>query len=261
MKKIVKLVLAGCIFLIANSSLAQEGIGIGIDAPDESSILHIQPPSNNRGLLIPRLETSEINGITDSANGLLAFDTDKTGLVYRDAANNQWVEVIPQGMITMWSGTTPPNGWILCDGSNNTPDLRGRFIVGYNASVTDYNDPGNISEGGSTVGKTGGLDEVTLTQNQSALPSHAHTMTHGHTINDPEHSHVLDNHGNEKLNDNNQQDSYSRSDNSVVSTKSAPTGITINNHTGNTGNTGQATATQAHENRPPYYVLAFIMKL
>lgn len=36
------------------------------------------------------------------------------------------------GMIVMWSGTiaTIPSGWALCDGTNGTPDLRDRFIVG-----------------------------------------------------------------------------------------------------------------------------------
>ena len=36
---------------------------------------------------------------------------------------------IPIGMIVMWSGDDVPTGWALCDGTNNTPDLSGRFIV------------------------------------------------------------------------------------------------------------------------------------
>jgi hypothetical protein len=36
------------------------------------------------------------------------------------------------GMIMMWSGTiaTIPSGWLLCNGSSGTPDLRNRFIIG-----------------------------------------------------------------------------------------------------------------------------------
>ena len=32
----------------------------------------------------------------------------------------------------MWSGSVDaiPTGWVLCNGENNTPDLRNRFIVG-----------------------------------------------------------------------------------------------------------------------------------
>jgi hypothetical protein len=36
---------------------------------------------------------------------------------------------IPSGIIAMWSGATPPDGWQLCDGTDGTPDLRNRFIV------------------------------------------------------------------------------------------------------------------------------------
>jgi hypothetical protein len=39
---------------------------------------------------------------------------------------------VPDGTIVMWHGaiSTIPSGWFLCDGSNQTPDLRDRFVVG-----------------------------------------------------------------------------------------------------------------------------------
>ena len=39
---------------------------------------------------------------------------------------------VPNGAIIMWSGTvaTIPDGFSLCDGSNGTPDLRNRFVIG-----------------------------------------------------------------------------------------------------------------------------------
>ena len=39
-----------------------------------------------------------------------------------------------KGIIVAFSGdvTNIPSGWALCDGTNGTPDLRGRFILGYN---------------------------------------------------------------------------------------------------------------------------------
>lgn len=42
------------------------------------------------------------------------------------------ISSIPFGMIAMWSGAASaiPSGWVLCNGQNNTPDLRSRFIVG-----------------------------------------------------------------------------------------------------------------------------------
>ena len=37
---------------------------------------------------------------------------------------------LPTGVIVAWNGKDVPKGWALCDGQNNTPDLRGRFILG-----------------------------------------------------------------------------------------------------------------------------------
>lgn len=36
---------------------------------------------------------------------------------------------IPTGGIIIWSGSAVPDGWALCDGTNGTPDLRGRFVL------------------------------------------------------------------------------------------------------------------------------------
>ena len=67
---------------------------------------------------------------------------------------------IPVGGIIMWRGSVAPDGWAICDGSNGTPDLRNRFVRGM--------DP---SKAGS-VNSTGGSDRVTLkTEN---LPPHRH---------------------------------------------------------------------------------------
>lgn len=83
---------------------------------------------------------------------------------------------VPSGVIAMWSGLLAdiPIGWKLCDGSNSTPDLRDKFIIG---SGTTYNQ-----------GQTGGASSTTLTVNN--LPSHTHAGTcdaggsHSHTTNE-----------------------------------------------------------------------------
>ena len=71
--------------------------------------------------------------------------------------------IVPSGAIIMWSGAADaiPTGYVLCNGSNNTPDLRNRFVVGA-GSGSNYN-----------VNDTGGADSVTLTVDQ--IPAHTHT--------------------------------------------------------------------------------------
>lgn len=59
----------------------------------------------------------------------------------------------PPGVIVMWSGTynNIPSGWLLCDGTNGTPDLRNQFIYGVNTSYS-AGDNGDIgTTGGSST--------------------------------------------------------------------------------------------------------------
>lgn len=240
---------------------AQEGVGIGITKVNGKAVLQIQPPSNNKGLLIPRLTTAQRNAIGASASedGLMVYDTDQKNLFYYHGAYG-WQELnpLPQGSIIMWSGTAVPAGWAICDGTSGTPDLRGRFIV---SSGTNSSPIAGDSNPKYLINQKGGRNQVTLTSSQSGLPTHSHTINHTHTISDPGHDHKVDNHGNEDVGDANKQASYNRNNNSTITTESSTTGITINNYNGYSGKVKASNATTAHENRPPYYVLAFIMKL
>lgn len=74
---------------------------------------------------------------------------------------------IVAGIICMWSGSSAsiPAGWVLCDGTNGTPDLRDRFIVG----------AGNAY----APGQTGGASSINLTQAQMPVHSHSVSLTSG----------------------------------------------------------------------------------
>lgn len=69
---------------------------------------------------------------------------------------------IPSGVICMWSGAANaiPTGWALCNGSNGTPDLRDRFVVGAGSTYS--------------VGAKGG--EATHTLTTSEMPAHTHAL-------------------------------------------------------------------------------------
>ena len=84
------------------------------------------------------------------------------------ALTNLTVDGFVSGMIILWSGAANaiPTGFVLCDGNNGTPNLSGRFVVGYDASNGDYD-----------VDDTGGAESVTLNVNQ--IPSHTHNLLFG----------------------------------------------------------------------------------
>ena len=53
------------------------------------------------------------------------------GELYSKSGNVEFY-MVPKGGIILWSGAVNniPPGWALCDGTNNTPDLKGRFVLG-----------------------------------------------------------------------------------------------------------------------------------
>ena len=155
-------------------------------------------------------------------------------------ANLTGIEAFVTGMIILWSGAANaiPSGFVLCNGSNNTPDLRGRFVVGYADNDSDYD-----------VNDTGGSKDNTLSVSQ--LPSHNHSFSGSASHN---HTHTKATHpsgsGPEQNQSGGPEDRTNFGDTGTTSTAT----VTIS---GTTGNQGSGSAI---ENRPPYYALCYIMK-
>lgn len=173
----------------------------------------------------------------------------------------------PLGLVEMWAGVSVPEGYVLCDGralsaadypelytaigtTFNTamssggslytteagefrvPDLRGRFIVGQHDSDDDY----------KRKGLGGGKKMVTLTEDE--IPEHSHDVTDYYY---PERSaHIGGN-----VTNNPATQKYGSK-----ATDTDNDGMLYINH--ETGSVGEGAA---HENRPPYYVLAYIMRV
>ncbi|MBI4717017.1 MAG: tail fiber protein [Planctomycetes bacterium] len=84
----------------------------------------------------------------DGTNGVVQLVPDhplpSTPYAFRAA---QTTNGVPAGVIVMWSGTRSniPSGWALCDGANGTPDLRDRFVYGISASEEPGSTGGNLS--------------------------------------------------------------------------------------------------------------------
>lgn len=144
---------------------------------------------------------------------------------------------IPRGLIAMWNGTQVPNGWALCNGQIvddlQTPDLSGKFVVGWQSGNEDYN----------LIGNTGGQEKVTLATQE--IPSHVHNFADAYFI--ESHSDLVGANGTQWIGNNLSGSNKTDRDNSYVC---------LWDH--DTRATGGG---QPHENRPPYYVLAYIIKL
>ena len=105
---------------------------------------------------------------TDAVTTTKIKDKSVTASKLADAIN-----FFPSGGIVLWSGVTTniPSGWVLCDGQNSTPDLRGKFIIGAGGS---YNYDGKWTwlqkpiYGGSSTTRTN-LDNLFSTANEVFL--------------------------------------------------------------------------------------------
>jgi microcystin-dependent protein len=152
--------------------------------------------------------------------------------------------VMPTGGIIMWSGTlaTIPTGWALCDGTNGTPDLRDRFVMG--------------SADGVNPGVTGGTNSQTLAVEN--MPSHDHTFS-ATTSSTGAHTHALPVYGSTA-----QYTAYGvaasiyNSASVLISVNTAANGNHTHTVSGTTATQGSGTA---FDNRPAFYALAFIMKI
>lgn len=127
--------------------------------------------------------------------------------------------LVPAGAIIMWSGASVPSGWALCDGTNDTPNLVNRFVVGAGSTYT--------------LDSTGGSADATL-------PSHTHGAG---TLTVDASSNITD-----------------TTDATAGTSFTAPSGWSATS-TSVSGSTGSAGVTATNKNLPPYYALAYIMKL
>ncbi|MQL48538.1 tail fiber protein [Photorhabdus khanii] len=195
------------------------------------------------------------NGITVNSSGV-SIDPNK---------------VLPKGMIVMFSGSSVPTGWALCDGNNNTPNLIDRFILG--GKLSDINGKSNDKASGSINAKEFRISttnkKLTITIKGTKLSS-SQMPKHNHKGGMSYFSDSGSIYGNSTLNnkrklDNNPgtqdfQSIWGKGRNLFVETGYDTTSYYF--HTSDTGNGEEHThAVDANANIiPPYYILAFIMK-
>jgi microcystin-dependent protein len=207
------------------------------------------------GTVAPNLSTLTMNG-TDVTATAAELNTAST-------------HYVPRGGIILYSGSTLaiPTGWVLCNGTNSTPDLRNRFVVGAGSLYA--------------VGDTGGSSYVALST--ANLPAHTHSSgtlggstnsagshTHSGTTNTTgSHTHGVLTYYDANANGNRVATAYANGGTRAYTEAAGDHSHTLSiNSNGahthtvdvNSGNTGSKGSGTTHENRPPYYALAYIMK-
>ena len=136
---------------------------------------------------------------------------------------------LPSGVILMWSGTidTIPAGWLFCDGTNGTPDLRDKFIKG-------------IPNNGTNPGTSGGNNFLEL--EEANLPPHSHNMRHTHTTiphgHGNHHTHAINLetgssgiHNHAFVNDNTDWLAFLQKNNTIIRTSHSASGDHVTNAT------------------------------
>lgn len=174
---------------------------------------------------------------------------------------------VPQGGIIMWSGSVAsiPAGWALCNGSNGTPDLRDRFVIGAGGTrapgATGGSNTTSSAGAHSHSGATGGTALTT-----AQMPGHTHAGT---TSTNGDHTHGFGTAMNVSfrgtpVGPDGYWVPFSGSPSQTISSAGS------HNHTFTTDSTGGGQAhthtigsdgAHTHTAEPPFYALAFIMKL
>uniref|UniRef100_A0A6C0ADK2 Baseplate structural protein Gp10 C-terminal domain-containing protein n=1 Tax=viral metagenome TaxID=1070528 RepID=A0A6C0ADK2_9ZZZZ len=215
-KLIIIVVILLSVFLVINSFRANkekfaDGVSTDLNI-DQEALENISSVYNSNNLIVTNLTVTGVSNLVPSGSIMAWYPKD-----------SNWKNNIPQG-------------WVLCDGSNNTPDLRGRFLLGQGKGD-------KLSE--RNFGDKGGEESHQLSSDE--MPSHSHSLwisdkgtnKNEYADNTPARIMMGDRWKNNS--------SYSNSG----KTKSNSSTKLVQSTGGN----------KSHNNMPPYYVVVYIMRL
>jgi hypothetical protein len=135
---------------VSNLVLAQ--VGINTITPDSNSMLDVS--ATNKGILIPRLTTTQINAIVALVQSLMVFNTDVNLYYYFSTSSNAWMPVNVGSIVkvagTSYTLTANDNGRIIDFSSNTaiTLTVPNTLPTGFQVSITQAG-TGQISIVGS----------------------------------------------------------------------------------------------------------------
>lgn len=225
--------------------------------------------------------TSAVSFSSDGTNLIIDKPISSVSINLTDDIYIDNNHITPIGSILTYAGSTAPQGWLLCNGSevNKTTYSRLFSVIGNN-----YGSPVNSNNfvlpnleqripvgksSSTTLGTTGGSDNITLSTSQ--LPSHNHSGTtdnsgnHSHSVNDPGHAHSQWSRQDDYNEWGGSPPSFTDDSGSAVTwynINSSTTGISLNsdgthNHTFTTGNTGSGSSIDI---RNKFIILNYIIR-
>lgn len=221
---------------IRSGGVITNKLGVGVTQPSKS----LEVNANNDSVKLDNL--AEVNSQTPLV-------IDSQGNVGKNTNGITSANFIP-GMVMLWSGdeNNVPTGWVLCDGRDDIngikiPNLRGRFVVGLDTTASQVPE-NNTQKDVLNYGKShniGGQKSVRLTENE--IPSHKHSKN-------DQYKHFVA-----------RATSFATGDSSVggADRESMTDEIAVNLVNFSQAEEQRIGGGQYHENRPPYYVLAYII--
>ena len=221
---------------------------LDVSGTSNLTTLVVSGSSNHQALTATSVNTTSLTatGTVQAEQLTSTDDANITGTVTAgDFVGNG---VIPIGGIIMWSGAdnAVPSNWQLCNGTNGTPNLIDRFVVGRGSAY------GSGATGGST-------DSV--------------IVSHNHTVNDTSHDHnyAFASRDGSSIGNNYSGSGISnvtdRGNISELEQSGGPDGDRLAGYTADTQSVATGVTIDAEgvsgtgKNLPPYYAIAYIMRI
>lgn len=195
----------GIFLLFLNSMYGQ--VGIGTNSPDSSAALEITSPTNNKGVLLPRLTQTQRLGISSPASGLLVYQTNGTnGLYYYDGSNwlrfgevqtvNGVSPTVANGNVAVTflstqtgtqsnrTSTVSPADGLVHIVTGNTPSSEDGKVYIYSSATSSWNETSaftddqdisgssfDFASGDLVIGITGGVSETISLASLTVTPT------------------------------------------------------------------------------------------